>query len=163
MTKSLTAIENYLDTLCSQHTLLQHGVDGRKAFYRVTGDESSALTTNAADKALHVANYGGRYTGSAEMMIKPINLTLKVLVKCEGISEAQREAAYVVAEEIMDDIIAKLAFDSANIGDCFPLYGIDFTSLPFDRIGPEGQNGYGYRIVLPIRSEAPNYNPAKWI
>ena len=63
----------------------------------------------------------------------------------------------------MDDIIGKIAFDLSNSIDCFPLYNIDFSSISFDRIGPENQNSYGYRFVLPIRGDGPTYNSKNWI
>ena len=163
MKRNLTIIENYFEDLCTYHKKLRHGDNGKKAFYRLTGEESSALNTNAADKALHIDGYSGRYQGQAELLSKPVNLTLKVLVKSEGNSEAQREAAYITAEEIMDDLIAKISFDINASIDCFPLYNIDFTSIAFDRIGPEGQNSFGYRFVLPIRGDGPSYDSKNWM
>lgn len=163
MIRNLNIIENYFENLASSHKKLRHGENGRKAYYKLTADESSAIFTNAAEKALHIEGYFGRYTGNAENINKPVSLILKILVKSEGTSESQKDVAYDTAEEIMDDIIAKLAHDNAAQCDCFDLYNIDFTSIAFDRVGPEGQNSYGYRLTIPLQGNGPVFLSKNWI
>lgn len=152
-------IEDYLETLAESHVALQHSAT-RKTFYRMTAEEGNAVATNAASPRLQVESYGGRYTGSPEGLDKVANLVLKVLVKAATVSEAARQQAYNEAEAILDDIIAKLAEQS--IDGCFPLSGIIFNSIAFDKVGPEGQNDFGYRVTIPIRQSGPVFNPTKW-
>jgi hypothetical protein len=166
MKNHLTEIQDYFDTLCSKHTDLLHGVGGLKSFYRLTQDESSVLNATGViphTNSVHIVSYGGRYTGSPELLSKPVTLTLNILTKAADVSEAEKEAAYFLAESIMDDIISAIAYDTEIIGDCFPLYGVDFSSITFDRTGPHGQYGHGYRLNLPIRKNGPTYNAQKWI
>lgn len=162
MIPSRKDIEDYFEALATSHVTLRHGYNGRKSFYRMSSEESSALTTNAASPRLQIENYGGRFSGSPEALEKPVNMVLKVLCKADA-NEASKQAAYDQAETIMDDIIAKLAEDALAQGDCYILRGLVFGIINFDKVGPEGQNEFGYRITIPIRNYAPSYNPAKWL
>lgn len=156
MNTILTELDNYFEAIAVLNIDIKHSPT-KKAFYKLSEDESSAIKVNASSPRLEAANYFGRYKGDPEALDKPVSYVLKILVKADA-TETGKQAAFSKAESIMDDIVAKIAYDSIMTCEL----NINFQEISFDKIGPEGQNEYGYRLTIPFRNYAPPYNPLKW-
>ena len=162
MSFQLEDIDNYFETLAIANKLSKHTVDGRKSFYPLTQKESSALPTNAASPYLAITSYSGAYAGDAYQQDKKVSINIQFLHKAKTTSEADKEEAFTIAETLMDQFVSKMRLDAADAGICFWLSLINFGRMSYERIGPVGQQDFGYELNIPITIDSPEYDVNNW-
>lgn len=78
-------------------------------------------------------------------------LTLYVLTKPEAATSEKRKAALLMCRKIALKLFKKMKAASLNFGD--PFYGIDFSRIDYQRLGPVATGLYGYSLSYLMRDE----------
>lgn len=158
--------EDYLLSLCIQHTMVLHDNVNRRAFVRMQSHEDLQSIPNNAGSILVVMNtFSGRAIGSIEEHKLQQNASILFLVHIgptNGDPYAAIQSALQKAHDIMFDFYARMKEDQRN-DDCGPLRYLvaeRMTFFPVD--GPVLEAHYGWEMNVPFNVKAPAYNAAKW-
>src|SRR5690348_14674550 len=64
MTQLFKSFQDYIAQLCREHVAVQHGLNGRKSFFRMDGEEApAAIPNNAAAPYVIMTGFTGKLQG----------------------------------------------------------------------------------------------------
>lgn len=165
MIQTFKEFQDYIGSLCMYHKLVQHGVGGRRSFFRFDNEEAlAAIPNSAASPYVVVSEYKGRVHGEEGEKLQE-TATLLFLSKAKsqvnGLSN-EIERARTEAKGVLNDFISRLQFDYDNDTGCGMLQFLQADQMEYDAIGPVNQLEYGWKLILPFRINTPAYNPLNW-
>ncbi|RYZ62351.1 MAG: hypothetical protein EOO14_02535 [Chitinophagaceae bacterium] len=162
---NIETFQDYIESLCEQHSDVAHNAGGQRSFARLLSDEQiDAISNNAAPNVVIVSNYNGRATGQAHeakmrQVAQIMFLSYARTQNTEGIN-----AATATAFNVMMDFVSRFRKDQDDAGHCDPLKDFELQNISWDLLQePMLQAHYGWELTLPFSSYQPEYNPDKWL
>lgn len=164
----LTDIQTYFQGLAQSHADIQHGLNGRTAFFRLQGlGPLMQIPNNLGDQLLAVERFGGRAVGEFDANKLQQFITLrfgKLLdIPTDGDFESAIDECMGECLLVLMDFISKMREDFLA-DDCSWLKYVDFTGVSWSEFdGPWIERHYGWDLIIPFKASFPDYRADKWL
>jgi hypothetical protein len=154
--------ETYLTTLCTNHPLVLHNTNGRRAFIPYESPETSLVHSDLSTPYVrHVAFF---FNGRTESQWY-YSSTLLFMVDIAGIDELNRQEAIVearaTAQQILEQFEARMWYDHNTGNTCTLLE--DIVEVAVEPVEMTDQQAYGWELTVTIAARKIDHDTELWL